>query len=95
MLFSRKIYYCNKPLILTADAMSYKMANPQAVGFLTLTGAFQRNYRMAFEHLAKPRTLGAIRPQYHAQLTSVLVGEIAKDLTGHALKDVEKAIAAA
>jgi 8-oxo-dGTP pyrophosphatase MutT (NUDIX family) len=60
MLFSRKIYYCNKPLILTADALSYKMANPQAVGYLTLTGAFQRNYRVAFEHLAKPRTLGAI-----------------------------------
>jgi protein required for attachment to host cells len=45
--------------------------------------------------IAAPRTLGAIRPQYHAQLTAVLVGEIAKDLTGHALKDVEKAVTAA
>lgn len=45
--------------------------------------------------IAAPRTLGAIRPQYHAKLTAVLVGEIAKDLTGHALHDVEKAIAAA
>lgn len=45
--------------------------------------------------IAAPRTLGAIRPQYHAKLTDVLVGEIAKDLTGHALHDVEKAIAAA
>lgn len=45
--------------------------------------------------IAAPRTLGAIRPQYHAQLTAVLVGEIAKDLTGHALQDVEKAVAAA
>jgi protein required for attachment to host cells len=45
--------------------------------------------------IAAPRTLGAIRPQYHATLSAVLVGEIAKDLTGHALKDVEKAIAAA
>ena len=44
--------------------------------------------------IAAPRTLGAIRPQYHAKLTDVLVGEIAKDLTGHALLDVEKAIAA-
>ncbi len=60
MPFSRKIYYCNKPLILTADATSYKAANPQAIGYLSLTGAFSRNYRMAFEHLAKPRTLGAI-----------------------------------
>ncbi|WP_309644366.1 host attachment protein [Phenylobacterium sp.] len=44
--------------------------------------------------IAAPRTLGAIRPQYHARLSAVLVGEIAKDLTGHALHDVEKAIAA-
>lgn len=60
MLFSRKIYYCNKPLILTADAASYKSEHPAAGGYLTLTGAFPRAYRMAFEHLAAPRTLGAI-----------------------------------
>jgi len=45
--------------------------------------------------IAPPRTLGAIRPQYHAKLTTILAGEIAKDLTGHALRDVETAIAAA
>jgi protein required for attachment to host cells len=45
--------------------------------------------------IAAPRTLGAIRPRYHAKLTAILIGEIAKDLTGHALHDVEKAIAAA
>ena len=45
--------------------------------------------------IASPRTLGAMRPQYHAKLTAILFGEIAKDLTGHALQDVEKAIAAA
>lgn len=45
--------------------------------------------------IAAPRTLGAIRPQYHARLSAVLVGEIAKDLTGHALQDVQKAIATA
>ena len=45
--------------------------------------------------IAAPRTLGAIRPQYHAKLKDVLAGEIAKDLTGHSLKDVERAIAAA
>lgn len=44
--------------------------------------------------IAAPRTLGAIRPQYHARLTAVLVGEIAKDLTGHSPHDIEKAIAA-
>lgn len=45
--------------------------------------------------IAAPRTLGAIRPQYHAKLTAILAGEIAKDLTGHSVHDVEKAIAAA
>ncbi len=45
--------------------------------------------------IAAPRTLGAIRPQYHAKLRAVLIGEISKDLTGHAVHDVEKAIAAA
>jgi protein required for attachment to host cells len=45
--------------------------------------------------IAAPRTLGALRPRYHARLTAILIGEIAKDLTGHALHDVEKAIAAA
>lgn len=44
--------------------------------------------------IAAPRTLGAIRPQYHARLTAVLVGEIDKDLTGHSPHDIEKAIAA-
>lgn len=45
--------------------------------------------------IAAPRTLGAIRPRYHARLTAILVGEIDKDLTGHALHDIEKAITAA
>ncbi len=45
--------------------------------------------------IAAPRTLGAIRPQYHAKLKSALIGEISKDLTGHAVQDVEKAITAA
>ena len=45
--------------------------------------------------IAAPRTLGAIRPQYHAKLSAVLVGEINKDLTGHSLQEVETAIAAA
>jgi protein required for attachment to host cells len=45
--------------------------------------------------IAAPRTLGAIRPQYHAKLKAVLIDEISKDLTGHTVQDVEKAIAAA
>jgi len=45
--------------------------------------------------IAAPRTLGELRKSYHKKLTDVLRGEISKDLTGHAVADIEKAIAAA
>lgn len=45
--------------------------------------------------VAAPRTLGELRKHYHKSLAAVLVGEIAKDLTGHSVTDVEKIIAAA
>ncbi len=45
--------------------------------------------------IAAPRTLGELRKNYHQKLKAILVGEIAKDLTGHAVQDIEKAIAAA
>jgi 8-oxo-dGTP pyrophosphatase MutT (NUDIX family) len=60
MPFSRKIYFSDKPLILTVNAAAYKTEHPVAAGYLTLTGAFQRNFRLAFEHLSRPRTLGAV-----------------------------------
>ena len=42
--------------------------------------------------IAPPRTLGAMRKHYHKELESRLVGEIAKDLTGHPVADIEQAI---
>jgi protein required for attachment to host cells len=45
--------------------------------------------------IAAPRTLGELRKSYHKKLSEVLRGEIPKDLTGHAVHDIEKAIAAA
>jgi protein required for attachment to host cells len=45
--------------------------------------------------IAAPKTLGELRKSYHKKLSEVLRGEISKDLTGHALHDIEKAIAAA
>jgi protein required for attachment to host cells len=44
--------------------------------------------------VAAPRALGEMRKHYHKSLTAILLGEIAKDLTGHSLTDVEKALAA-
>ena len=45
--------------------------------------------------IAAPRTLGELRKSYHKKLSEVLRGEISKDLAGHAVHDIEKAIAAA
>lgn len=45
--------------------------------------------------IAAPRTLGEMRKHYHQKLSAVLRGEIAKDLTGHTIADVETAIGAA
>jgi protein required for attachment to host cells len=44
--------------------------------------------------IAAPRALGEMRKHYHKELSARLKGEIAKDLTGHSLADVEKAVAA-
>lgn len=43
--------------------------------------------------IAPPRTLGELRKHYHKALAANLLGEVAKDLTGHALPDIHKAIA--
>jgi protein required for attachment to host cells len=45
--------------------------------------------------IASPRALGELRKHFSKQLSAVLVGEIDKDLTGHSLHDIEKAIHAA
>lgn len=44
--------------------------------------------------IAAPRSLGEMRKHLTKAVSSVIVGELAKDLTGHSLKDVEKALAA-
>ncbi|MGI8841370.1 MAG: host attachment family protein [Caulobacteraceae bacterium] len=45
--------------------------------------------------IAAPRTLGELRKHYHKALSAALLGELHKDLTDHAIKDVEHAIASA
>lgn len=42
--------------------------------------------------VAPPKTLGELRKHYHKELESRLVGELAKDLTGHPVADIEKAL---
>lgn len=42
--------------------------------------------------IAPPKTLGAMRKHYHKEVESRLKGEIAKDLTGHPVQEIEKII---
>jgi 8-oxo-dGTP pyrophosphatase MutT (NUDIX family) len=58
--FVQKIYYNNKPLILTTNRQAYLAETPAAEGYMSFTGAFPRHYRLAIQHLEKPGTLGAI-----------------------------------
>jgi protein required for attachment to host cells len=57
----------------------------------------QRALRKEFESLiivAPPRTLGELRKHYHKEVEKRLAGEIAKDLTGHPVEEIEKIIKA-
>lgn len=45
--------------------------------------------------IAAPRTLGELRKHWHKDLQAKLVGEIAKDLTGHSTDDIASAISKA
>lgn len=45
--------------------------------------------------IAPPKTLGELRKHYHKEVEHRLVGELAKDLTGHTIPDIEKALQAA
>ncbi len=42
--------------------------------------------------VAPPRTLGELRKHYHKEVSDRLSGELSKDLTGHPIPDIEKAL---
>lgn len=42
--------------------------------------------------VAPPRTLGEMRKHYHVSVSEKLTGEIAKDLTGHTVPQIEEAL---
>ena len=57
----------------------------------------RRALKNEFESLiivAPPRTLGELRKHYHKEVEKRLTGEIAKDLTGHPVAEIEKIIRA-
>ncbi|TPG15210.1 host attachment protein [Sphingomonas koreensis] len=42
--------------------------------------------------VAPPRTLGELRKHYHKEVSSRLIGELDKDLTGHPVNEIEAAL---
>lgn len=58
----------------------------------------KRALRNDFESLiivAPPKTLGELRKHYHKEVEQRLLGELDKDLTGHPVDQIEKALSAA
>ena len=45
--------------------------------------------------VAPPRALGELRKHYHKEVEKALLGELAKDLTGHTVPDIEQHLKAA
>ena len=56
--------------------------------------AFENDYETLII-IAPPRTLGELRKHYHKEVSDRLAGEIDKDLTGHPIAEIEKALLAA
>lgn len=55
----------------------------------------ERALRNEYETLiivAPPRTLGELRKHYHKEVSERLAGELAKDLTGHTVPQIEEAL---
>ncbi len=44
--------------------------------------------------VAPPRTLGELRKHYHKEVSDRIEGELAKDLTGHPVSEIEKILLA-
>ena len=42
--------------------------------------------------IADPRSLGELRKHFHAELQATLIGDLAKDLTGHPVAAIELAV---
>lgn len=68
--------------------------------FVAAVAAWLNNQALGqgFESLAvvaAPKSLGELRKHYHKALTARLTVEVAKDLTGHSIAEIEAALAKA
>lgn len=83
MNFSQKIYYNDKPLILTTDTEAYIDNNPVAETYSFFTGATLRSFTQALQQMDRPGVKGAViedasekalQEQLHAMYSSIEAG---------------------
>ena len=60
MYFSQRIYYNDKPIILTTDRDAYINDNPAAEDYHVFTGAELRRYEQALQDIERPGIKGVI-----------------------------------
>ena len=60
MNFSQKIYYNDKPLILTTNTEEYIDNNPVAETYSFFTGATLRSFTLALQQMDRPGVTGAV-----------------------------------
>ncbi len=83
MNFSQKIYYNDKPLILTTDMEAYMEANPVAEMYQFFSGATLKSFTQALQFMDRPGNTGAIiedvsevalQDQLHAMYRPIMAG---------------------
>lgn len=83
MNFSQKIYYNDKPLILTTDMEAYMEANPVAEIYQFFSGATLKSFTQALQFMDRPGNAGAIiedvsevalQDQLHAMYRPIMAG---------------------
>ncbi len=60
MSFAQRIYYNDKPLILTTNKNGYKSSNQETSTFLNFSGASARNYSHAVQQMERQEIKGVI-----------------------------------
>jgi len=82
---------------------AYERADPHQIEeerFAAETAALLRQRALAGDYdalivVAPPRTLGELRRHYHKEVTSRLLAEVPKNLTGHPVEEIERLLTAA
>ena len=59
-MFSQKVYFSDKPLVLTTNAKAYQEAQPDACFYTSLNGTTPRHYKLAAELLSAGETPGVL-----------------------------------